>query len=85
MVAEVVRFALFDHDARMRPDPGEQPAQCVKLQGDAAGGRRKARAGGVDEHGAAAAGDPRPGIVVELDDEIVERVGTGKPVRRRIA
>ena len=46
----------------------------------AAGGRRKARPGHVHEHGAAAAGDPRPGVVVELDDEIVETVGAPEPV-----
>ena len=53
-----------------------------QLERDAAGGRRKARPGGMDEHRAAAAGDARPRVVVELDDEIVERVGARQPVGR---
>ena len=34
----------------------------------------------MDEHRAAAAGDARPGVVVDLDDEIVELVGAPQPV-----
>ncbi len=36
----------------------------------------------MDEHRAAAAGDARARIVVELDHEIVERVGARQPVGR---
>ena len=36
--------------------------------------------GHVDEYGAAAAGDARPGVVVDFDDQIVEVVGAAEPV-----
>lgn len=34
----------------------------------------------MEKYSAAAAGDPRPGIVINLDDEIVEMVVASKPV-----
>lgn len=43
-------------------------------------GRCKALAGDMNEHGAAAPGYPRPGIVVDLDNQIVEAVISSKPV-----
>ena len=36
----------------------------------------------MDEDRAAAAGDPRPGIVVDLDNEVVEAIVTAQPVAR---
>ena len=69
-----------DHDAGVRAGAGEQPAQRVGLQRHASGGRREARPGDMHEHGAAAAGDTRPGVVVELDDEVVETIGALQPV-----
>ena len=49
-------------------------------QRDAAGGRREARPGHMEEDGAAAAGHPRPGVVVDLDDDVVEAVVAPEPV-----
>ena len=34
----------------------------------------------MHEHGAAASGDPRAGVVIQFDDEIVEMVGALEPV-----
>ena len=62
------------------PRRGEQPAQRIGFERDAARGRREARPRHMDEHRAAAAGDARPGVVVELDDEVVEMVGAPQPV-----
>jgi len=53
---------------------GEQPTQRRRGQRHTACGWGKARAGNVDEHGAATAGDARPRVVVELDDQIVKLV-----------
>ena len=46
----------------------------------ASGGRGEARPGHVHEHGAAASGDPRPGVVIQFDDKIVEMIGALEPV-----
>ena len=48
--------------------------------GDAAGGRCKAGPGDMDEDGAAAAGDARSAIVVDLDDHVVEGVAAAKAI-----
>lgn len=49
-------------------------------QRDAAGGRRKPWACNMDEHGATPAGDPRPCIVVDFDNKIIEIVGAAQAV-----
>ena len=36
----------------------------------------------MQEHGAAAAGDPRPRIVIDLDNEIIEVIGAFEAVTR---
>jgi hypothetical protein len=38
----------------------------------------------VDEHGASATGHPRSGIVVDLDDEIIEVVGAAQTITGNI-
>ena len=55
-------------------------AQRIEAQRDATGGRRELRPGDMNEHGAATAGNPRPGIVIQLDDEVVQTIGAGQPV-----
>jgi len=70
----------MNYDPRMRADARQQPAQRVQSKRDTAGGRREAFACGMDEDRATAPGDARPGIVVDLDNEVVERVGAGEPV-----
>ena len=62
---------------------GELPQQCQKivvLQSDAASSGAESRACNVDENSAAAAGDARPSIVVDFDDEIVEAVVAAQAV-----
>ena len=51
-----------------------------RAQRDTACGRAETLPGNVDEYRAAAAGDAGPGIVVDLDDQVVEPVVTAEPV-----
>ena len=69
-----------NHDSRVRADPAYQASQHGCRHRDAAGGGTEIGPGHVNEHGAAAAGDARPGVVVDLDDDVVERVGAGEAV-----
>src|ERR1051325_10901828 len=78
--ARAGNIRLADHDPRPGAESGDQPAQRVGFQRNASGGRRKAWPRHMDEHGAAPAGDPGPGVVVELDNEVVEGVLTLEPV-----
>jgi hypothetical protein len=69
-----------DHDPGARPDACNQPPQRISFQRHASRGWGEARPGHVHEHRAAAARDPRPGVVVQLDDEIVEMIGALEPI-----
>ncbi len=70
----------MNHDSRIRADPAHQTAEHGCRHGDAAGGGAEIWPRHVNEHGAAAAGDARPGVMVDLDDDVVERVGAGEAV-----
>jgi hypothetical protein len=52
----------------------------MPFQGDAAFGRPKTWPGDMDKDGAAAAGNARPRVVVDLDNEVVEAVVPAQPV-----
>src|SRR5690349_13893738 len=65
---------LLDDDPRPRPDPFQQPAQAWRLQRDAAGGWLKPLARHVNEDRAAAAGNARTGVMVKLDDQVIEAI-----------
>ena len=58
----------------------EQGQQVVPPQRDTAGGRCKASAGDMNEYGTAAAGHPRPRVVIDFDNEVVEGVVAAQPV-----
>ncbi len=70
----------MNHDSRVWSEPSQQALQGGRGHGDAAGGRGEARPRHMNEHGAAAAGDPGPRVVVDLDDEVVERIAAGQAV-----
>ena len=55
---------------------------ALPAQADAACGRSEVLARNMDEDGAAAAGDPWPVVVIDLDDQIVEVVVSLQPVAR---
>jgi hypothetical protein len=58
----------------------QQAAKVPGVQGHTAGGGTEARARDVDENRAAAAGNARPGIMIELDNEVVEMIRPPKSV-----
>ena len=62
------------------PSARQQPPQLSRPQRHAARRRAQIRPRHVHEHGAAAAGDARAGVVVDLDDEVVEPVVAPQPV-----
>ena len=64
----------MNNDSRLSRDPANQCQKVVTSQGDTAGGRRQAWAGDVDEHGAAATGNPGPRVVIEFEKNVVEGV-----------
>lgn len=65
---------------RLRPDALQQSHQCVSLQSDTSGGRQESIARKMDEHRAAAPGDARARVVIDLDNEIVEMIVAPEPV-----
>ncbi len=52
----------------------------MRSQRNAACRRGEGRPGDVDEDGAAASGHPRPRVVVDLDDQVIEAVVAAEPV-----
>ncbi len=62
----------------------EQPCQRPAAQSDAPGRRRKALTREMDEYRAAAPGNARARIVVDLDDEVVEVILAPEPVARLV-
>ncbi len=75
----------MNYDSRLWPDSADELQQVAPAKRDAAGGRREARPRHVDEYGAAAAGHARTGIVVDLDENVVEPVVPPQPVARLLA
>ena len=72
--------ASLNLDAGVRSQPREEAVQRGARQRDAAGRRRKSGPRHMDEHRAAAPGDARAGIVIELDQQVVELVAAGQAV-----
>jgi hypothetical protein len=60
----------------------EELPQSLDRHRDTAGSRRQFRPGHVDEHGAAAARNAGPLVVVDLDDEVVQGVRAPQSVSR---
>lgn len=71
---------LIDHDLRSWPEALQQSQHRAASQSDAACSRSEFFTGEMNEHGAAAARNARPGIVIDLDDEIVEMIVAHQPV-----
>ena len=69
-----------NRDLRSRPQAPQQIPERIGRERDAAGGRRPVRPRHMHEHCAAAAGDPRPDVVIHLDDEVVEAIVPPEPV-----
>lgn len=71
---------LPDDDAGLRPDPCQQLQHCGLRHGDAAGGWRELLTRQMQKHGTATAGDARRRVVIDLNDEVVEVIGTTQMV-----
>src|SRR5690606_9262204 len=72
--------SLSDHDPCLARKAQKEAPQRTGLERDAARSRREFRPRDMHEHGAAASRDARAGVVVELDQEVIEGVGTGEAV-----
>jgi len=55
-----------------------------RVEGHTAGGRPEPRSRNMDEHRTAAVCNPRAGIVVKLDDQVVEVIIAPQPVAGRV-
>jgi hypothetical protein len=70
----------MDRYRRVRTKTGKKPPQRVVRQGHTAGGGRHFGSCHVDEHRAPTARDPRPYIVVNFDNDIVQGIFTPQSV-----
>src|SRR5436853_7918709 len=70
----------LNRDCCLGPEPSKQPAQVASRECDASGSRRAVWPSHMQEHSAAAPGDAGPGVVVDLDDDVVEAVVAPEPV-----
>ena len=73
-----------DNDPRSWSCASDDTSQSVSSQRNTTRGWGEPRPCDMHENSAAAAGDARPGVVVQLDDEVVEMVGALEPVARII-
>lgn len=72
----------FDDDFRAGSQAGQQPDERRSRERDAARGWREAASRDMNEDSAAASGYARPGVVIELDDKVVEMIVAPEPVAR---
>src|SRR5260370_2440567 len=73
-----------DHDPRAGAESDEKPAKALRRERDAARGGAKSGAREVHKDRAAAAGNARARVVIELDEQGVEIIVAPQPVACRI-
>src|SRR5260370_1664389 len=73
-----------DHDPRAGAESDEKPAKALRRERDAARGGAKSGAREVHKDRAAAAGNARARVVIELDEQVVEIIVAPQPVACRI-
>jgi hypothetical protein len=71
---------VMNHDSRLLAQPPDQHPEIARLKRDASSRRRKARPRHMDEDRAAAPGNSRAGVVIDLDDDVVQAILPPKPV-----
>ena len=76
----MIGTALTQSRSWFRSQPRQQPQHRRLRHRHAAGGRPEILARQMQEYRAAAAGDARRGVVIDLDDEIIEVVVAPEPV-----
>ncbi len=70
----------MNYDSGLRPKPARQHSKIARPKRDAAGCRRETRARNMDKDCAAQPGNAWPGVVIDLDDDVIEPVVPPKPV-----
>src|ERR1700751_297133 len=78
-------FALSDDDPGPRTQALQQPQHRLRRHRYAAGGRSEIFARQMQEHGAAAMRHPRAGVVIDLNDEVVEMMVPLQAITRAAA
>src|ERR1700681_3238101 len=71
---------LLNHNSGLGPEPPQQMQHRRFRHRDASGGRSEIVARQMQEHRAAAAGDARMGVVIDLDDKIIEMIVALQPI-----
>jgi hypothetical protein len=62
----------MNYDSRFQRNPGQQNSEVSTAQPDATGRGRKSQTSQMNEHGAAAPGDARTGVMVDFDNKIIQ-------------
>jgi len=70
----------MNDNSRLGRQPAQQLLQVAARKGDTARSRGKTRPRDMNEYSAAVAGNARPGVMVDFDDQIVESIGALEPV-----
>ena len=70
----------MNYNSRLGRQPAQQPLQVAARKRDTARSRGKTRPRDMNEYSAAVADNPRPGVMVDFDDQIVESIGALEPV-----
>src|SRR4029079_8519146 len=71
---------IVNDDPRFAAEFAGKHPQCRQFQRHAARGRGETRSGHMDKARAAPTSHPRPGVVVDLDNDVVQPVLAPKPV-----
>ena len=70
----------MNYNSRLGRQPAQQPLQVAARKRDTARSRGKTRPRDMNEYSAAVAGNARPGVMVDFDDQIIESIGALEPV-----
>lgn len=70
----------MNRDSRFSRKPAHEPLEVSRPERNAPGRRRETRPGHMNKDRAAKAGNAGPGIVVDLDEQVIEPVIAPKPV-----
>jgi hypothetical protein len=85
LIASLFRWVLSDHDLGVGPKPRQQPQHFGFGHRNAPGGGTEVLPRQMQEDRAASARDSRRGVVIDLDDEIIEVILSLEQIASRIA
>src|SRR5260370_25355633 len=72
----------LDRDSCFRSEAGQETPEFDAAEGNASGRRRAIRPRDMEKNRAAPSGDAGTGVVIDLDDEIVEAIVAPEPLAR---